>query len=88
MQWLTALFASKLVASVLMAIGFSFVSYVGLNALLTNVSNFIQGSFVGYDNSILSLAGLMGLDQAINLILSGYAARVAMASLSALRVKR
>lgn len=73
-----ALAAGNFVARILLAPGVSFVTYQGLDSVLTTATQQIHGLFTGLPGVAAALMGLGDLDFAINLILSAYAARLAM----------
>jgi hypothetical protein len=84
--WLTGAIISNVVARVLLALGVSFVSYVGLDALLNAAYSQIKDLFFLLEPKALNLFGLAGIDTAMNYIFSAYVARLTISSLVRWRV--
>ncbi|WP_323884911.1 DUF2523 family protein [Aeromonas caviae] len=82
-----SLVAGNFVARILLALGVSFVSYQGLDAILSLATAEVHGLLSGLPSMALGLLGLARIDLCINLVLSGYAARLAMMAVTALRVR-
>src|SRR5690554_1741664 len=61
--------AIPIVKYVLRAIGFGFVTYVGINMIIDQAKNYIISEIGGADSTILSILGLMKIDVGINLTL-------------------
>lgn len=78
--------AANFVARIFTTLGISYLSYEGLTLILEQVGNQIRALISGLPADVLSFAGLADLDMLINLVLSAYAARVAIASLTRLSV--
>lgn len=73
---------APVVTRVLATLGIGIVSYTGFTALLAQANTQIQNSFNGLPADISGLLFLSGVPQAMALILSALAARVAMSQLS------
>lgn len=76
----------SVVFRVLLSLGVSFVTYYSFNGLMGYVSGTLKGYiFSGMAGNgmyaSLQLMGLFGVDKGINLLLSAYSARIAMASM-------
>lgn len=80
------LVAGNFVARILVSLGVSFVSFIGLDAILSIATSSIHDLLNGLPGVTASLLGLGHVDFAINLILSGYAARLAMFAVRQLRL--
>lgn len=78
----TALLSENFVARILMALGISFLSYQGIDLVLSLLSDEIHAQISVFPGNVSALAGLADIDRAINLLLSGYSARAAMAGLT------
>jgi len=73
---LFAILASILGPAVVKAlkfIGFSVVTYAGIDVVISNVQNQIATSFGGLTSDALTMVSLMGIDSAITILLSAYA---------------
>lgn len=81
-----ALVAGNFVARILLSLGVSFVTFQGFDAILSTATNSIQGMFTGLPGHTAALLGLGDIDFAINLILSAYAARIAMFAVRQMRL--
>lgn len=73
-----SLAAGNFVARILLAIGVSFVTFQGLDAVLNMATNSLHGLFGSLPSNVGALLGLADVDFALNLILSAYAARLVM----------
>jgi len=82
----SGLVAGNFVARILTSLGLSYLSFQGLSWILDQVGNQIRSTISGLPGDVLSFAGMADLDLSINLILSAYAARIAIASLTRLAV--
>lgn len=81
-----ALVAGNFVARILVALGVSFVTFQGFDAILSLATTSIRALFAGMPGDVAALLGLADVDFAINLILSGYAARIALLALRQMRL--
>jgi hypothetical protein len=81
------LMAGNFVARILLALGVAVISYQGLDAILSLATAEIRQLVTGLPATALGLLGLARIDLCINLILSAYAARLAMAALTTMRVR-
>jgi Protein of unknown function (DUF2523) len=81
-----ALVAGNFVARVLIALGISFVTFQGFDLVLSTAKASLKSLFIGMPADMVALLGLADIDFAINLILSGYAARIALVSLRQMRL--
>ena len=75
---------TPLVGRVLVALGFSVVSYVGFDAMFTQIANQAANAYAGLPSAVLGLAGLAGLPQALGILFGALATRVALISATAL----
>lgn len=81
-----ALAAGNFVARILISLGVSFVTFQGFDVLLSTATNAIHGLLSGTPAEVTMLLGLGDVDIAINLVLSAYAARIAMLALRQMRL--
>lgn len=82
----TALVAGHVVARILLALGISFVTFQGLDYILSQVVMLVHDMFTGLPGDVAALLGLADVDLAINLVVSGYTARITMMSLRQMRL--
>lgn len=77
-----AIFLGQIVASlvgrVLLALGLGFVIYTGLNIVIDLVRDTIIATFGGVPADMVAMIATLNIDRAITIILSAYAARVAI----------
>lgn len=73
-----SLVAGNFVARILLALGVSFVTFQGLDAVLNAATDSLHGLFGSLPSNVGSLLGLADIDFALNMILSAYAARLVM----------
>ncbi|HAS6097597.1 TPA: DUF2523 domain-containing protein [Vibrio vulnificus] len=81
-----ALAAGNFVARILLALGVSFVTFQGFDVVLTSATSSLKALFTGMPGDVAALLGLADVDFAINLLLSAYAARVAMMAMRQMRL--
>lgn len=86
LKFIKSVFIIHLVVKVLVALGVGIISYSGFNLLLQEVGTYIQQLFSNLPVNVVGLIGLTDIDLVINLLLSAYSARVAMAQLTRFRV--
>lgn len=84
--WLTSSVIVNVVARVLLALGVSVVSYTGFSYLLSQITTQIHSFLSGFSADVLNVLGMCRIDLAINLVLSAWAARIALTSLKSFRV--
>ena len=70
--------ASNFIARIFLSLGVSFVTFQGLDSILSLASEHIKGLFGDLPIAAAALLGLADIDFAINLVFSAYAARLAM----------
>jgi len=61
---------------ILLALGFSVVSFVGMDLLMDQLIASVQGAWGGLPASILQLAGLAGIGQGLGIIFGAVLTRV------------
>lgn len=71
-----------ILARVLLALGFSVVSFVGMDMVMNQVISYAQNAWGGLPASILQLAGLAGIGQALGIIMGAVLTRVMIWQLS------
>lgn len=76
--------ATPIAQRVLTGLGFGVISYVGLNALFQSIQQQIITAWGQIPMTALSLLSMSGVSQAIGIILSAIAARIAMMQLKKL----
>lgn len=74
--------AGPMVGRVLLALGFSFVTYVGTATFENQVIGMATGSLDGLPASFLSVLGLLKVDVSLNIIVSAYAAAALLSAVS------
>jgi hypothetical protein len=74
---------STVVKRVVIALGITAITYTGIGAALDAVSAQIAGSYGGLAADTLAFLALAKIPNAVNLILSAYAARLVLQGLSA-----
>lgn len=67
-----------LVWRALSALAIGFVVYIGFEALLDNVQVRIMSQLSGLPAAIAQILGIMGVDTALNIIFSAYAASIVL----------
>lgn len=72
----------SLVGRVLIALGITYVSYQGLDVLLTGIKGDIFSNLGGLSGQVLGIVGVLQVDTAINIIFSAIAARMVVAGLT------
>lgn len=80
-QLFGAAVAANVVGRVLFSGGIGLITFSGLQYILSEASTQLQGAVSGLPADVVGLAGLAGIDLAINLIFSAYSARLAMSTL-------
>lgn len=78
-------FLAGIARYVLTSLGVGIVTYIGVEALLSQATSMIKGS-LSSGGDVAAFAGLMGVDVAISLILSGYSVRITLATLKSFKV--
>lgn len=65
-----------IIARILVALGFSLVSFVGMGAVLDQVIAASVGAWGGLPSQMLALAGLAGIGQALGIIMGAVLTRM------------
>ncbi|MCP1602683.1 DUF2523 domain-containing protein [Pseudomonas citronellolis] len=86
-QMLVMIFG-PLVKSVLRAIGFGFVTYVGINLLIESVRSYITSQMGQAGLAIQQVLGLAKVDVAIGIVLSAVITRAVLAGLNKLNDRK
>jgi len=81
-----ALVAGNFVARILTALGVGFVTFQGFDAVLSIATSSLKSLFLGLPGTAAALLGLADIDFAINLVLSGYAAKISLLALRQMRL--
>jgi cadmium resistance protein CadD (predicted permease) len=82
---ISAIFFSSLARAAFRALGFTVVAYVGMETMLGATRTMVMNSFQAVPGDVAGFLGMIGVDIAINLILSGFAARIALSVWSSIR---
>lgn len=72
---LFAAFLPSMVFSVLRALGFAAVSYVGVSTAMDFAKSYVMSRLGAIDSGWLQIAGLLQIDVCINILFSAYVAR-------------
>jgi putative Mn2+ efflux pump MntP len=65
-----------IIARIFVALGFSLVSFVGMDLLMDGLSQQVQGAWGGLPSNLIGLAGLAGIGEALSIVLGAIATRV------------
>lgn len=84
--WLMSI-AGSVAARVLLSLGFGLVSFAGLSTLINGMIADAQSNYSALPASVLQLAGLLGVPDALGIIAFGITTRVSMFALKQLRLK-
>lgn len=76
---------SGIVRFCLSAASVGIVTFVGFDLLLDQLNQFVASGVGGIPADVLGLAGLSGVDTAINLVLSGCSIRVSLIAVNQFR---
>ncbi|WP_211453007.1 DUF2523 domain-containing protein [Collimonas antrihumi] len=68
----------SLVGRVLLALGMSYVTYSGIDAINSNIVSTVQSNLSGVGADVVGMLSYLWLDKAVSMVLSSYAAAVAM----------
>lgn len=71
-----------IVARVFVALGLSLVTYVGMDAVMSQALSYAQSAWGGLPAGILQLAGLAGVGQALSIIFGAILTRVLIWNIS------
>ena len=72
----------------LFGLGVGFVAYTGISALTASAYTYVTGFASGLSSAMASILHLMGVFTALNIILSGVAAKFAIAAAGSATVKK
>lgn len=76
-----AMVVAGLVFRALAAIGFGYLSYVGIGSLVDSAGDYIRSLFAELPSQVLAIMGLGKVDVAINIVLSAIIARLLLAGM-------
>ena len=79
---LFAAFLPSMVFSVLRALGFAAVSYVGVSTAMDFAKDYVMSKLGAVDSGWLQIAGLLQIDVCINILFSAYIARAILWGMS------
>jgi hypothetical protein len=80
-QLLTAGAVGRIARYAVTAIGVGIVSYVGVEALLSQITGIITSQVGSVGGAAAGVVGLMGIPEGVSMITSAYAVRIATAQL-------
>ncbi len=80
--------ATNMVARILLALGISFITYQGLDVILSGARSQLMSLFSSLPPKVLYMLGLGDVDFCINMILSAYGARLALFAVKQMRVTK
>jgi hypothetical protein len=80
--WVLLRMAWPLLLRVLVWLGFSSITYVGMSSVLTNLVSYMGGYMGGIPAVAVQIMALMKIDIALSLVLSGYAFKLAKDGIS------
>lgn len=84
--WAAALLVGPIIWKIVASLGIGLVAYVGLDALISQASAAILNNVGQLTGSLYQMAGLLGMMQAINIILSAMAVRASLAVVNKIKV--
>lgn len=76
-----ALVVSGLVFRALAALGFSYITYTGLNSVVGTIKSYVVGLFGSVPPDVVQILGLAKIDVAVNIMISAVIARLALAGM-------
>lgn len=74
--------AGSFIGRALIALSVGYVSYTGINALLTWVKTQVISYLTGAPGTVLAIMGLLKIDVALSIIFSAFAARLVLQGLT------
>lgn len=80
--------AGSFVGRALIALGIGYVSYQGINALLTWIKLQVVAYLVGAPATVVAIMGLLKIDVAVSIIFSAIAARLVLQGLTSDKVTK
>jgi hypothetical protein len=69
---------ASLVGRVLLSLGISFITFVGVTGLISTISSSVMSSMNGLSGDILGLAGYLWIDKGITVVFSAWTAAIAL----------
>lgn len=80
--------AGSIAGRVLLALGFGFVAYQGIDLLLSNIQAVVVSNINGLPSDLLQLLGLLKVDAAVNILFSAITARFLIMGLTSGTLKK
>ena len=80
--------AASLVGRVLLAMGFGYVSYTGVNTTITWLTNQIMSNLQGLSSDVLQFVALTKVDKAVAIISAAFLVRAMLNGLTSDTVKK
>lgn len=65
---------SGVIARVLLTLGLGIATYYGVQTLIDKLNNYVAGAFGNVGSDVVQIVGLLGLDEAMTVMLSAYVA--------------
>lgn len=84
--WAAALLVGPIVWKIVASLGIGLITYVGIDALISQASAAILNNVGQLTGSLYQMAGLLGMMQAINIILSAMTVRASLAVVNRIKV--
>lgn len=76
------LLVEPIISKILGALGVGFVSYLGVQGLLSYLEGQIASSLSGTSSDIVQILGLMGFGKAVSIVLSALSVRATLAGMN------
>lgn len=76
-----------IISQIMLSLGLSVVTYVGLDAVMTQLNNYIQSNMSAMPASVAQLLALAGFPEAMGIIVGAFTFRLAMNSLKRIEFK-
>lgn len=78
------LIVGPLIYKIAAAIGLGFVTYTGVDFVMTYLENYVHSNLSGAAPNIVAMLGLLGVDRAVSLIFSAVAVRATLSGWTAI----
>lgn len=76
-----------IISQIMISLGLSVVTYVGLDAVMTQLNNYIQTNLSALPASVSQLLGLAGFGEALGIMVGAFTFRLAMNTLKRIEFK-
>ena len=84
-------FINSIVGRIMLALGFGFVEFTGINLLIDSIMqqvNSSMGDFASSEGSLIAWAGLFKIDIHVSIVISAIGAKVLLNSLSGSKIRK